>query len=104
MSAIRLADIHFARLRLGTVVWVEALFLMTRSPKSQKTAGEKVADAIAPVLKAQLDMVADEALPNTLMALLVRSEFKESEERIKARLERLRREPKDQARSSKKLG
>ena len=78
------------------------MFLMARSPKSQTTAGEKVADAIAPVLKAEFEMVVDEALPNTLMALLVRSEFKESEERIKARLERLRQ--KGQARSSKKLG
>jgi hypothetical protein len=77
---------------------------MARFKKPQKTAGNKVAQAIIPILKAHFDAVSTEPLPNTLMALVVRGEFKESEERIKAKVERLREGIKQQNPPPKKPG
>jgi hypothetical protein len=74
---------------------------MTRFKKTRKAAGKKVAQAITPILKAEFDAVTTEPLPNTLIALLARGEFKECEERIKAKVERLREGLKSQNPSRK---
>jgi hypothetical protein len=63
---------------------------MVRFKKFQQTAGNKVAQAITPILKGQFDLITTEPLPNTLLALVTHGEFKESERRIKGKVERLR--------------
>ena len=75
---------------------------MAAQSRIQRSHARAVAQAgISRMLKAEFDPIAREPLPGSIMALLVRSEFKATEERLQARVERLKGGLKQTARTPK---